>query len=140
MADGIDFPGIRFTELNLLEEFLDPKRTDPRVRALLLELGLFAATNDRWLRPTQIFRTRQSQIRIYGEDKPSGHREVPARAIDISIRNLDGQFITRLLNHFETYLKMGAFFSLIYHDVGSGKHLHLQVPRGALNLPPTSES
>ena len=136
----IDLPGIVFSDSALYREFIDPRRTDPRLRALFLELGLFAALHGRKLRPTQIFRSRQSQIAIYGQDKPSGHRELPARAVDISISNLGGPFLVKLLNHFESYLKIGPFFSLICHDVGSGAHLHLQVPRLAHNLPETPEA
>jgi|GEM_PF-5248235 len=131
----IGLPGIVFGDSALYQEFTDPRRTDPRLRALLLELGLFAALNGRQLRPTQIFRSRESQIAIYGQDKPSGHRELPARAIDISIGNLGGPFVVKLLNHFESYLKIGPFFSLICHDVGAGAHLHLQVPRASHNVP-----
>ncbi len=131
---AVEIPGIIFTESGLYQEFIDPRRTDPRLRALFLELGLFAAIHGMKLRPTQIFRSRQSQIAIYGQDKPSGHRELPARAIDISIRNLQAVFLVKLLNHFATYLKMGPYYNLILHDVGGGAHLHLQVPRSAHNL------
>jgi hypothetical protein len=128
------FPGLIFRTAELKEEFCDSANTDPRVRSLAFELAFVAAQHNFVLEITQISRTRQSQIKIYGDDRPSGHREQPARAIDFSVNKLTKESIDILLNHFTKYLKRGQYYSLINHDVGFGRHLHLQVPHANYNI------
>jgi hypothetical protein len=128
------FPGLIFRNDGLREEFCDITKTDPRVRSLAFELAFVAAQHNFILEITQISRTRQSQIKIYGDDRPSGHREQPARAIDFSVNKLTKESIDILLNHFTKYLKRGQYYSLIYHDMGFGCHLHLQVPHANYNI------
>ena len=135
-----DFPGISFACESVRLEFFDTKSTDPRVRAFALELALFAHQNDINLEVTQIRRSKKSQVAIYGFDKPSGHRELPARAVDFSVRNMTGRSISLLTEHFNAYLKIAPFYSLICHDVGAGKHLHLQVPQSRHNCPDKADS
>lgn len=125
--------GLKFKSTALFEEFTDQKRTDPRVRMLALELGLVARLNNFKLVITSISRSSESNINIYGYDKVSGHRELPARAIDISTKNLSTENILRLQNHFSAFLDQGDLWSLIHHNVGHGDHLHLQVPHEDYN-------
>jgi hypothetical protein len=128
-----DFPGLAFKNNMIQEEFCDDQRTDPRVRSLAFELAFLANQNNFALEITQIGRSYQSQVNIYGDDRPSGHRELPARAIDFSVRDLAEKSIEILLRHFEDYLKLAPYYSLLYHDVGFGLHLHLQAPHADYN-------
>ena len=127
------FPGLKFRNIDLFNEFIDSERTDPRVRALAFELAFIAYQNDSYLEVTQIGRSKKSQVRIYGYDRKSGHREKPSRAIDFSVKNLSDKKILKLTNHFEAFLDLGLFWSLIHHDVNHGDHLHLQVPHDSYN-------
>lgn len=125
--------GLKFQSTALFEEFIDQKRTDPRVRMLALELGLVARINNFKLVITSISRSGKSNISIYGYDKASGHRELPTRAIDISTKNLSTENILKLQNHFSAFLDQGVLWSLIHHNVGHGDHLHLQAPHENYN-------
>lgn len=129
----LNFPGIKFRSNSLYMEFLNQKRTDPRVRSLALELALYVKLLGSELEVTQIGRTKRSQVRIYGYDRKSGHRERPSRAIDFSGRNISREIINKLVEHFKFYLDLGYYYSLIYHDVGAGYHFHLQVPHAKYN-------
>jgi hypothetical protein len=131
------FPGLKFCGEELRTEFCDHTKTDPRVRSLAFELAFIANQHDFNLEVTQISRTLESQIKIYGSDRPSGHREQPARAIDFSVKGLTKEAIAMLIAHFEAYLKQGQYFSLLCHDKGFGLHLHLQVPHANYNKLPT---
>jgi hypothetical protein len=128
-----NFPGLKFKSKSLYNEFVDSRKTDPRVRSLALELGFFANLIGSSLEITQIGRSKRSQIKIYGFDKKSGHREKPSRAIDFSTKNLPKKIIDKLIEHFNFYLDLGYHYSLIYHDVGAGYHFHLQVPHTKYN-------
>jgi hypothetical protein len=128
-----NFPGLKFKSKSLYDEFLDSRKTDPRVRSLALELGLLANLIGSKLEITQIGRSKNSQIKIYGFDKKSGHRERPSRAIDFSTKNLSKGTIDKLIEHFNFYLNLGHHYSLICHDVGAGYHFHLQVPHAKYN-------
>lgn len=125
------FYGLYFADINLYEEFINFRRTDPRVRMRAIELGLFAYTFNQRLQVTSISRSKESNIKVYGYDKRSGHRELPARAIDISVKGLDIRIISELRNYHSMFLDDGRYYSLIHHDVGHGDHLHLQVPHKA---------
>jgi len=133
ILDIMQITCINFKSEKLKAEFLSPSETDPRVRALALELGLYSRLNGNNLKIRQIGRTASNQIEIYGYDKRSGHRERPARAIDFSVRQIQPDQIIKLVNHFSFYLDSGAYSSLLYHDSGSGYHLHLQVPHREYN-------
>lgn len=128
-----NFPGLKFNSKSLYSEFLDSGKTDPRVRCLALELGFYAKLSGNDLEVTQIGRTRRSQLKIYGYDKKSGHRERPSRAIDFSVKNLSKESINKLVEHFRFYLDLGYHYSFIYHNVGAGCHFHLQVPHAEYN-------
>jgi len=127
------FHGLYFPTIALYQEFIDTKRTDPRVRMRALELGLLAHSLDKQLRITGIGRTEKKNIEIYGHDRQSGHREMPSRAIDFSGGELRAETITTLQNHFTMFLDDGKYYSLIYHNAGFGNHLHLQVPHRDYN-------
>lgn len=122
------FYGLYFSDNRLYEEFLNFRRTDPRVRMRAIELGLFAYTFNQRLQVTSIGRSAKSNIEIYGYDKRTGHRELPARAIDFSVKDIDIRVISELKNYHSMFLDDGQYFSLIHHDVGHGDHLHLQTP------------
>lgn len=127
------FQGLYFPTIALYEEFIDSKRTDPRVRMRTLELGLIIHSLNKQLVISGISRTEKRNIEIYGHDRQSGHREKPARAIDFGSSGLGIEVITALKNHFSIFLDDGRYYSLINHDVGFGKHLHLQVPHRDYN-------
>ena len=124
----VKFFGLYFADVRLYEEFLNVRRTDPRVRMRAIELGLFAYKFNKRLQVMYIGRSKKSNIEIYGCDQQTGHRELPARAIDFSIHSLDMRIITELKNYFSMFLDDGRYYSLIHHDAGHGDHLHLQVP------------
>lgn len=130
---SILFPGIKFKSPELYNEFIDHQKTDPRVRSLALEIGLYANSLGYSLIISQIGRTAIEQIRIYGKDKKSGHRELPARAIDFGIKNIPMEIVMKLSNYFNFYLDSGVYYSLLYHNAGAGCHLHLQVPHKKYN-------
>lgn len=122
------FCGLYFSDNRIYEEFLNFRRTDPRVRMRAIELGLFAYLLGQRLQIVSIGRSKKSNIEIYGYDKRSGHRELPVRAIDFSVNNLDIRIISELKNYHSMFLDEGQYYSLIHHDAGHGDHLHLQVP------------
>jgi len=93
-----------------------------------LELGLLIHSFGCQLQVVSIGRSRESNIRIYGYDKKTGHRELPARAIDFSVKGVGLKRIIELKNYHSIFLDDGRYYSLIHHDVGHGDHLHLQVP------------
>ena len=130
---SLPFPGIRFKSLELYDEFIDHQKTDPRVRSLALEIGLYVHSLGYSLIISQIGRTAKEQIRIYGKDKKSGHRELPTRAIDFSTKNIPMEIVMKLSNYFNFYLDSGVYYSLLYHNAGAGCHLHLQVPHKKYN-------
>ena len=133
LRQGLAACGLLFKRRLLYEEFVDPRRCDPRVRAMALELALAAKLDGFALVVTQVGRTREENIRIYGYDKASGHRERPARAIDFSTRNLHDSEVLKLQNHFSMFLDRGRFWSLLHHNAGHGDHLHLQAPHEPYN-------
>ncbi len=127
------FYGIKIPTMYLYNQFINSNKTDPRVRAMAMELGLQAHLMGKFLEITGIFRTREKNIEIYGRDKASGHREMPVRAIDFSLKDLDIEDIAHLKNHFAMFLDNGSYWSFISHDVGAGAHLHLQAPHADYN-------
>lgn len=111
------------------DDFWSDGRTDARVRAIAIELALWL--NNKFgdsLLMTSLIRTREEQVAIYGDDKPSGHRCLPCRAIDFSRKGLSDERIMMLIRRFNMYYKHGLYWSLLWHNVGAGDHLHLQVP------------
>lgn len=113
--------------------FYDDAQFDPRLRQTVWEIAYFANRNGFVLMVTGIHRTKAEQVKIYGQDQPSGHRETPTRAIDFRTSNLSDGFILKLLKYYEDYLDAGEYYSMLRH-VGTADHLHVQVPRQKYNL------
>lgn len=83
---------------------------------------------------TQIFRSQQEQDEIYKDNenykvKPWASVHQYWRGVDIRISDFTTEqqkTILGLLNNIFSYATPGKFTALI-HDVGQGKHLHIQV-------------
>jgi hypothetical protein len=120
--------GIDFAEDRWMVQFFDDTQFDPRCRMRMLELGLLAFIYGKVLIITGIIRTKEKNIEIYGKDEPSGHRELPSRAIDFEVDEPDSEFCARMKNHHSMYMDRGSYYTLMNHDVGAGLHWHLQVP------------
>jgi hypothetical protein len=125
-------PEYRFTGLLMepadLVLCVDDERFDPRLRAVVLDFGLYANRCNLLLKVTGMLRSRARNIEIYGHDRPSGHRCLPCRAIDFSVKDLPEKFIIDAVRRFNIYFKQAPYWSLIRHNVGAGDHLHMQVP------------
>ena len=85
---------------------------------------------DIWIIVTEVFRTREEQRRIYGENTEDVSPHEWWNAVDISVRNLihvgiDPDELVELVNKHWIY-GHGKYKCAIRHDVGKGDHIHLQ--------------
>jgi len=108
--------------------FMDDEQFDPRLRAVVLDFGLWTYRKGLLLKVTGTLRSKARNIEIYGYDRPSGHRCRPCRAIDFSAKDLPDDFVLAMIRRFNIYFKQAPFWSLIRHDAGAGDHLHMQTP------------
>lgn len=126
-------PLIIYKHDNLKAEFADP-RLDTRLRVIIYALAGFVYFNfGKNLTLTEIFRTQEMQDLYYKDDplykqKPFLSVHQIWRAADISIIYFTEPEIAdmaKFLAHFE-YGKID-YNTAKFHDIGLGKHLHIQV-------------
>lgn len=137
------FTGVlRVAQIQFKSEQVRREYADHRVPPLLRRIVGFVAAvvpEPYDVLITDVWRSREETRRIYGRYKHSPHHHW--RAVDLVLVGPDGG---RAGDDVYTHVKarVGDAFSglrplwwpfpiCIYHDVGRGKHLHLQVWRGA---------
>jgi hypothetical protein len=112
------------------------KKVDERLRSIVNWLDALLACFNLELEVTCIFRTQDEQDDIY-KDYP-GYRWNPwpsvhqfFRGIDISVRDwpewLPPIIALLITNYFKYDSKRPHMRSAIYHDIGHGAHIHIQV-------------
>ncbi len=114
------------------EEFWNDKITDPRIRAITLELARYSKDHfGKEMVVTCVGRTPAEQIEIYGEDTPSAHKfniekgEL-CRAVDIRSTTYTQEELFKLKNYFAKWFDLGYLYSFLVHNIGDGVHIHLQ--------------
>lgn len=117
---------IKFKTKRQEKEFM---QLDPRLKAIVFEASNFAETLDKIITITECIRTRKEQRKIY-PDKPR-KRSVHEfnRGADLRVWNWKEIEIKALENRINKYWPYGRKKkSCIVHNVGRGKHFHIQVP------------
>lgn len=103
---------------------------DPRLRGIVLAVAEFVWRNyKRSAVITSIWRSDAEQKSIYGEDvkKLSPHQFW--RGIDMRTRDYTQDEITGIIAFLnKNWPRVDGKPLVIYHDVGRGDHLHIQVP------------
>ena len=123
---------ILFKHEHLKDEF---SRVDPRLRVLLFyTCGLASNELYKDIKITQLFRTQTQQDAIYSVNpfyakQPWKSTHQVGRACDLSTRNLSRDEVSVLIDLLNVNFEYGnAKKTAIYHNVGLGDHIHLQVP------------
>ena len=103
---------------------------DQRLVVMLLAVAGYTERRG-WPEPvvTCIFRTREEQKRIYGKDKPPFSVHEFWRGLDLRASEW-GELRCRELAHWinNVFVYGKGKEACLYHNVGRGQHLHLQVP------------
>jgi len=113
----------------LEEQFYSHQGMDARLRGIILELGGFVLrSSGKDLLVTEVRRSSKRQREIYGHPRPSRHLDCPCGAVDLRSRDFTPEEILSQQNWIEYwYGDWGVRF--IYHDVGRGRHIHIQLPK-----------
>ena len=127
---------MQFKQDHLRQQFYDLSATDPRPRALALELDFFFRQKfGRELIVTSVGRTEEEQKRLYpeffarvGRVRPSAHLDRPCRAVDLRSRDLTPEEIEALRNYFDTWWAELPGWAFLVNDRGGAfPHIHIQV-------------
>lgn len=121
-----------------IKEQFESKELDPDLKILLLYADLYTRKNfNKECVITEILRTRQEQVNLY-KNKPKYigklEDEIPhsvheyGRGGDLRTSHLEYFQKIELLEALNSipYGK-GRFQTAIYHDIGTGEHIHVQV-------------
>ncbi len=120
---------VQFKSERLLQEW-NSRELDTRMRAILLALAEYIERNyNKGLVVTSIHRTTAEQKSIYGQDTTRVSPHQFWRAIDIRTWIYDANEVTGILAFLNKWWPRSDSKPLaIYHDVGRGAHIHIQVP------------
>jgi hypothetical protein len=127
---------MQFKHETLRQQFYDLNATDPRLRAVALELDFFFRQKfGRELVVTSVLRTEQEQRRLYpeffarvGRARPSAHLDRPCRAVDLRSRDLSPEEIEALRNYFDAWWdELPGWIFLANDRGGAFPHIHIQV-------------
>lgn len=120
---------IQFKSERLQQEWSSPE-LDVRLRAIILALAEHIDRNyGKPLVITSIFRSDTEQKNIYGADTEKVSPHQYWRAIDIRTWIYEQDEVTGILAFLNKWWPRGDRYPLaIYHDVGRGAHIHIQVP------------
>ena len=124
-------------------EYHDPAAIHPRIRQLVLFAEDWLYERGIVLAVTELLRTRAEQVALYAQsgnpDPPTSVHEL-GRGADIRTldwpRNLIPGFVEMINNHFPYDPDRPLKQTCIFHDIGAGEHIHLQV--AAVAVPPES--
>ena len=123
---------LRFTAERQFNEF---GAVLPRLRALLWEVAHYSLTHC-GITPiiTHVLRTQEEQEAIYGKNTKRRSPHQDGRAADLRSRIYTAPQITDLVKYINTeFPRHDGYPTALYHTVGLGWHLHLQVaptPKG----------
>jgi len=120
---------VQFKTERQQKEWSDPQ-LDPRLRAILLAMAEYIQRNyDKPMVVTSVWRTNEEQKSIYGPDTTRRSPHEFWRAIDIRTWIYDHDEVMGIIAFLNKWWprKDGKPLAL-YHDVGRGAHLHIQVP------------
>jgi len=120
---------VTFKTYRQAQEWNDPD-LDPRLRAILLAVADHVQRNyDKPLVITSIWRSHEEQISIYGVGTTKRSPHQFWRAIDIRTWIYEHDEVMGIIAFLNKWWPRQDGKPLaLYHDVGRGAHLHIQVP------------
>jgi len=134
---------MQFKHEHLKEEFFHVEATDPRLRAIVVELDFFFQKKfGRELLTTCVWRTEAEQQKLYPEffnrvglTRPSPHLDRPCRAVDLRSKDLCPEEIEALRNYFQSWWGDLPNAAFLINDRGSAfPHIHIQIGKKVLGV------
>jgi len=124
-------------------EYHDPAAIHPRIRQLVLFAEDWLYERGIVLAVTELLRTRAEQVALYAQsgnpDPPTSVHEL-GRGADIRTldwpRNFIRPFVDMINSRFPYDPARPRLYTALFHDIGAGEHIHLQV--AAVAVPPDS--
>jgi len=124
---------LNFKTQELRQEFYQSteKEIDPRLKAVILYFAYYVWEKyAQELIITQLSRTGDEQIKIYGDSRPSPHTCKPCRAVDFRSLNFIEPQIEQLKEHFFKHFAVESFdLSQFKYHMGTTWHIHIHVPK-----------